>query len=389
MHPIWFLQDPDLTQDNMDPAVFRLKGWVAGDEPVKDVTALDQDSGNRPVMDLALREKPYIGEALKLGRLRVTGFEGSCPFKDVEARKFVTVQFAYAGRVHEIIAPVYSGKGFSMEDKPLKLARLEPFLICPNCRDGGLKRSRALLKCSGCKSEFAFTNSHIDFLSEESRAALGAESAEDASENEYDGIAVNFINRFKDGLILDCGAGRRSKYYGNVVNYEIVPYPSTDVLGVAESLPFRDNTFDAVFSFAVLEHVSEPFKCAAEMARVLKPGGFLYCHVPFLQPFHAYPHHYYNMTQSGLWNLFSPYMDIHKLDVLNFGHPFFALARFLALYVDGLPLRTREQFMKMTVEELLKQPANSFLGDPLVSQLSAKAEKDLSFCNYLIASKKH
>src|SRR6185436_19409586 len=87
------------------------------------------------------------------------------------------------------------------------------------------------------------------------------------------------ISEYEDGLLLDCGAGRRSVYYSNVVNYEVVDYPSTDVLGVGERLPFKNDSVDAVISVAVLEHVKDPFLCAREMSRVLKPGGQLLCSV--------------------------------------------------------------------------------------------------------------
>jgi len=40
-------------------------------------------------------------------------------------------------------------------------------------------------------------------------------------------------------------------------------------------LPFSDNTFDAVFSHAVVEHLSDPIKALKELVRVLKPGGVL------------------------------------------------------------------------------------------------------------------
>ena len=43
--------------------------------------------------------------------------------------------------------------------------------------------------------------------------------------------------------------------------------------GVAESLPFPDDSFDAVTSFDVLEHVEDPFRAFEEIARVLRPGG--------------------------------------------------------------------------------------------------------------------
>jgi len=41
----------------------------------------------------------------------------------------------------------------------------------------------------------------------------------------------------------------------------------------AESLPFRDNAFDLVFSFGVLHHTHNTKKAINEIYRVLKPGG--------------------------------------------------------------------------------------------------------------------
>jgi ubiquinone/menaquinone biosynthesis C-methylase UbiE len=40
-------------------------------------------------------------------------------------------------------------------------------------------------------------------------------------------------------------------------------------------LPFEDRQFDAVFSHAVLEHLSDPAAAIAEFRRVLKPGGVI------------------------------------------------------------------------------------------------------------------
>ncbi len=48
----------------------------------------------------------------------------------------------------------------------------------------------------------------------------------------------------------------------------------------AQRLPFRDNIFDAVTSFAVLQLIPSPAAALAEMARVLKPGGRLAVMVP-------------------------------------------------------------------------------------------------------------
>ncbi len=43
----------------------------------------------------------------------------------------------------------------------------------------------------------------------------------------------------------------------------------------AYALPFPDDSFDAVFSHAVVEHLREPRAALQEMRRVLKPGGVL------------------------------------------------------------------------------------------------------------------
>ena len=119
------------------------------------------------------------------------------------------------------------------------------------------------------------TERFYDFLSDEVRRQFQIDHGSAESSNDYDSDAIAMFERHADGLVLDVGAGRRAVYYDNVVNFEIAPFDSTDVRGVAERLPFLDASFDAVISIAALEHVRDPFSAASEMARVLKPGGEL------------------------------------------------------------------------------------------------------------------
>jgi ubiquinone/menaquinone biosynthesis C-methylase UbiE len=90
-----------------------------------------------------------------------------------------------------------------------------------------------------------------------------------------------------------------------LVNLNIGPFPNVEVVADAHQLPYADNSVDAIFCEAVLEHLSNPFKAVQEMARVLRPGGEAFVATPFLQAYHGYPHHYQNFTLTGHQHLFS------------------------------------------------------------------------------------
>jgi SAM-dependent methyltransferase len=179
-------------------------------------------------------------------------------------------------------------------------------------------------------------------------------------------------------MVLDCGSGLRSEPHPAVVCLEVAAFPNVDVLGVNQSLPFQDSCFDAVLSLNVLEHVNDPFGCAAEIARVLKPGGSLYCCIPFLQPEHGYPEHYFNSTRSGMRRLFSPSLDLARQFVPRSGEPVFSLHWFLSSYSLALPPQERRSFLEMRVADLIAQPPEQVLDHPWVKNLSEKGKWTLA-----------
>ena len=244
-----------------------------------------------------------------------------------------------------------------LDAKARKLARIEPLL----------RPGEACVRTAG----------FFDCLTDDLRRQFQIVEGGAESSNEYDGEAMALFDRHADGLVLDVGAGRRSTYFDNVVNFEIAPFDSTDVRGVAERLPFADASFDAAVSIAVLEHVRDPFAAAAEIVRVLKPGGELLCCVPFLQPLHGFPHHYYNMTHTGLRNLFEPAIDVERVTTPDSTLPIFSLTWILRSWADGLAAPARQEFLSLKVGDLLGAPV-SYLGRSWVRGLSEAKNLELA-----------
>lgn len=234
--------------------------------------------------------------------------------------------------------------------------------------------------------EYTDKGGKLDFLSDELRQATRIVDTNNVSSNGYDRDTLDLIERHSSGLVLDCGCGRRQNYHHNVVNYEIVDYDTTDVLGVGEKLPFKDNTFDAVISIAVLEHVRDPFICAKEISRVLKPGGEIYCSVPFLQPYHGYPHHYFNATHQGIQRLFEDDLTLKRISVPSVGHPAYALHWFLSSWLRGLPAAHRDNFTKMSIGEAINMGPTG-LSSSNVGRLSVDAERELA-CSFVLKAQK-
>lgn len=113
-----------------------------------------------------------------------------------------------------------------------------------------------------------------------------------------------FLDPQKEAKILDiCSrTGNGSKYYFDQIknpNWHFVCADVTDRMqkiadkllteaGISHSmvkfetldLPFNDNEFDYILFYETLEHVDDPNKLISELARVLKPGGFMLLTTP-------------------------------------------------------------------------------------------------------------
>jgi SAM-dependent methyltransferase len=113
-------------------------------------------------------------------------------------------------------------------------------------------------------------------------------------------------DRLAGGHALDvgCGLGIYLRAFGqftpHVFGVEIEGDRAREALitgpvaqSPAEALPFADGVFDLVLSHEVVEHVADDRASAAEMVRVLKPGGRLVLFCPNrLYPFETHGHYW-------------------------------------------------------------------------------------------------
>jgi SAM-dependent methyltransferase len=118
------------------------------------------------------------------------------------------------------------------------------------------------------------------------------------------------IGNIKKGRVVDIGSGDSNieKYINNEVELIKVDYPCTNIRYInnpniyanAESLPFAQNSFDAVLLLEVIEHICRFDIVLDEIKRILKKNGLLYISAPFIYPAHDVPYDFHRFTRDGL-----------------------------------------------------------------------------------------
>lgn len=125
--------------------------------------------------------------------------------------------------------------------------------------------------------------------------------------------------------------------------FELNGFKGNFVVADAESLPFQDASFDHVYSIGVLHHIPHPRLAAAEIHRVLKPGG-----EALVILYHKQSLHYWLrvVVQQGGKALIRAMLQ---------GHPWsISLSRLLSASTDGLQNPLTKAFSRREGEDLFR-----------------------------------
>lgn len=139
-------------------------------------------------------------------------------------------------------------------------------------------------------------------------------------------------NKLKGKRVLDiaCGSGFGMQILSAVArvvagadySFEAVNFAKRNFMrnsdgGVqanASSIPFADNSFDAVVSFETIEHLREPVKFLKEIKRVLVPNGQFYISTPVKKGNRLDRYHFHEYTISEFTKFLSGFFSVEKVE---------------------------------------------------------------------------
>lgn len=232
------------------------------------------------------------------------------------------------------------------------------------------------------------TNADTFPISADGRHFSRSDYKEESANGEF-GPFINEMVAHPESNYLDVGCGFRHTVYANCLYVEVYPSLTADLIVPPDcTYPIKDEAFDGIGCFAVLEHTRKPWLVVQEMHRMLKPGGKVWIDWPFLQPVHGYPSHYFNATREGLKSIFEDAgFQTESIETGPFQGLDHTITWSMSEFLNKLPEKARKRIGKMSVDAFISHRAGSEFWREILADVDEKTKETLACGNTLIAVK--
>ncbi|TAJ77007.1 MAG: class I SAM-dependent methyltransferase [Gallionellaceae bacterium] len=155
-------------------------------------------------------------------------------------------------------------------------------------------------------------------------------------------------------LELGCGNGKRNR---QAIGVDMLDCPDVDIVGdVYEVLAaFPAQSVDAVYSYHFVEHVPDVPRLLAELARVVKPNGY----VEFVAPHFSNPYFYSDPTHRSFYGLYTFCYFANKSPFARHVPTYGYKAEFSIAKVDLIFKSTRPFIVRYGIKRLIGSFFNS------------------------------
>lgn len=191
-----------------------------------------------------------------------------------------------------------------------------------------------------------------------------------------------------DAVILHLGSGDVPSRDPRVISMDVLPCPNVDIVCEAEALPFRDASIDYVESGAVFEHLHDPWAAIAEVKRVLKPGGIFRIDTAFMQGYHGFPGHFYNMTPQAVETHLAGDYELLESYVPASSSPLMTVTMAIDRYLGYLTADLQKRLLGMPLGDVLDEMRRDLSpGSPLLDGFDEYTSRCLAASFAVVAKK--
>jgi hypothetical protein len=191
-----------------------------------------------------------------------------------------------------------------------------------------------------------------------------------------------------DARVLHLGSGDVPAPDPRIISVDVLPTENVDVVAEAEALPFQTGSFDLVVSGAVFEHVFDPVGSAREARRVLKNGGRLRIDTAFLQSYHGYPGHYFNMTPQAVETFIVDDFILEYSGVPDSGTVLCSIVALFDRFLENLPAFQQRRLNAMPLKQALAEMrTDQTRGNPLLRDFPEHLHRAMAASFVVVARK--